>query len=266
MKWTLNTYQVAQEWSLDHLIDMCQKTGYPYIEFLMDFGQPHGLEWDAPEPRFEEVKQKLDAAGLKFSSFTSCQTFHSPDAGERAESVRRVKRVIDMARKFGCDHVRVLGDRLPEEEAARSAVVANVAESIRELGEYAGEGTAVSMEMHNSFTDPHYSMAVVKKVNLPNIGLVFNGQWPVGRDWKYSLPAGAGSIESFYDMVRPHLTSIHIHHMERPEELPYWQEWFRLLKEDGYDGYVANEAAYDGPDPEKVLRLYTALFEALTSS
>jgi hypothetical protein len=29
---------------------------------------------------------------------------------------------------------------------------------------------------------------------------------------------------------------------------------------------VANEAAYDGPDPEKVLRLYTALFEALTSS
>ena len=98
MKWTLNTYEVAQKWELEHLISMCQQTGYPYIEFLMDFDQPHGLEWDTPAERFQEVKQKLDAAGLKYGSLTSCQTFHSPDAAERAESVKRVKCVIDRAR------------------------------------------------------------------------------------------------------------------------------------------------------------------------
>ncbi len=87
MKWTLNTYQVGQNWELDQLIEMCLKTGYPYIEFLMDFDQPHGLEWDAPEARFAEVKEKIEAAGLKFGSFTSCQRFDSPDAEERAESV-----------------------------------------------------------------------------------------------------------------------------------------------------------------------------------
>jgi sugar phosphate isomerase/epimerase len=263
MKWTLNTYEVAQKWELDHLIEMCQKTGYPYIEFLMDFQQPHGLEWDTPKERFAEVKAKLDAAGLKFGSLTSCQTFHSADAGERAESVKHVKRVIDMAREFGCDHVRVLGDRLPEAESERPAVVKNVAACLRQLGEYAGKGIALSIEMHGSFTDPHYSMDVIKQANLPNVGLVFNGVWPVGRDWKYSLPKGVASIKPFYDMVRPHLTSIHHHSMERPEDLGYWQEWFRLLKQDGYQGYVANEAAYTGPDPEKVLRLYTALFQTL---
>jgi sugar phosphate isomerase/epimerase len=177
--------------------------------------------------------------------------------------VKRVKRVIDMAREFGCDHVRVLGDRLPDDESERPAVVENVATCIRELGEYAGEGIAVSIEMHNSFTDPHYSMAVVQKVDLANVGLVFNGQWPVGKEWKWTLPAGAESIRPFYDLVRPHLTSIHIHEMERPTELGYWQEWFKLLKADGYDAYVANESSYSGPDPEKVLRLYTALFETL---
>ena len=265
MKWTLNTYEVGQEWDLDHLIEMCAKTGYPYIEFLMDFKQPHGLEWDTPRERYAEVKGKLEAAGLKFGSFTSCQTFHAPDASERAESVTRVKRVIDMAREFGCDHVRVLGDQLPEDESARSAVVANAATCIRQLGEHAGDGIAVSMEMHGSFTDPHYSMEMVRQVDLPNVGLVFNGVWPVGREWKYTLPAGAPSIEPFYKMVRPHLTSIHVHSMERPTELGYWQEWFGLLKRDGYDGYVANESAYTGPDPEKVLRLYTALFETLIS-
>jgi sugar phosphate isomerase/epimerase len=263
MKWTLNTYEVGQKWSLEHLIEMCQKTGYPYIEFLMDFQQPHGLEWDTPRERFAETKSKLDAAGLKFGSFTSCQTFHSPEANERAESVKRVKRVIDMAREFGCDHVRVLGDQLPKEESARPPVVKQVADCIRQLGEYAGKGISVSIEMHGSFTDPHYSMEIVRQVNLPNVGLVFNGQFPVGRDWEYTLPAGAASIKPFYDMIRPHLTSIHHHSMERPTELGYWQEFFRLAKQDGYAGYVANEAAYTGPDPEKVLRLYTALFQTL---
>ncbi len=66
-------------------------------------------------------------------------------------------------------------------------------------------------------------------------------------------------------MIRPHLTSIHHHEMELPSELPYWQEFFKLLKADGYDGYVANECSYSGPDPEKVLRLYTALFRTLTA-
>jgi hypothetical protein len=265
MKWTLNTYQVGQNWKLDELIEMCLKTGYPYIEFLMDFQQPHGLEWDAPAERFAETKRKLDAAGLKFGSFTSCQRFDSLEESERAESVRRVKRVIDMAREFGCDHVRVLGDRLPKEEEGRSVIVENVAGCIRELGEYASEAIAVSIEMHSSFTDPHYSMQVVEKADLPNVGLVFNGQWPVGKDWKYTLPAGAESIKPFYDMVRPHLTSIHIHEMELPSELSYWQECFRLLKQDGYDRYVANESSYSGPDPEKVLRLYTGLFQVLTA-
>jgi len=265
MKWTLNTYEVGQHWELDHLIEMCVKTGYPYIEFLMDFQQPHGLEWDTPEERFAEVRGKLHQAGLKFGSFTSCQTFHSADAGERAESVKRVKRVIDMARKYGCDHVRVLGDQLPKEEAGRPAVVKNVAACLRELGEYAGKGTWVSIEMHGSFTDPHYSMEVIRQANLPNVGLVFNGQFPVGKDWKYTLPAGAASIKPFYDMIRPHLSSIHHHSMERPTELTYWQEFFALAKADGYSGYVANESAYTGPDPEKVLRMYTALFETLVA-
>jgi len=34
-------------------------------------------------------------------------------------------------------------------------------------------------------------------------------------------------------------------------------------QQDGYDRYVANESAYNGPDPEKVLSLYTALFHTL---
>jgi sugar phosphate isomerase/epimerase len=46
MKWSLNTYQIGQDWELDYLIDIVKKTGYHGIEFLMDFNQKHGLEWN----------------------------------------------------------------------------------------------------------------------------------------------------------------------------------------------------------------------------
>ena len=267
MKWTLNTYEVGQKWRLDTLIEMCVKTGYPFIEFLMDFKQPHGLEWDTPKRKFLDTKKKLDAAGLHFGSLTSCQTFHDPDESVRATSVKRVKRVIDMAQEVGCDHVRVLGDRLPKEEAERPAVVDNIAVCLEELGEYAAPDLAVSIEMHGSFADPYYSMQIMNKVDLSNVGLVFNGQWPVGRgDWKYNLPAGTPSIRPFFEMIRPYLTSVHLHAMERPEVLGYYQEFFGLLADSGYEGYVANESAYSGPDPEKVLRMYTALFQSMISA
>jgi sugar phosphate isomerase/epimerase len=267
MKWTLNTYQVGQKWSTNTLIEMCVKTGYPFIEFLMDFKQPHGLEWDTPKSRFAATKKKLDAAGLQFGSFTSCQTFHAPEESERAVAVKRVKRVIDMAKEFGCDHVRVLGDRLPKEEPARPEVVDNIAACLEELGDYAYPDIAVSIEMHGSFTDPYYSMQIMNKVDLPNVGLVFNGIWPVGRgEWKYNLPAGIPSIRPFFEMIRPYLTSVHLHEMEKPEVLRYYQEFFALLAESGYEGYVANECAYAGPDPEKVLRMYTALFQVMISA
>ena len=66
------------------------------------------------------------------SSLTSCQNFHSPDADDRAESVRRVKRVIDMTDFMGCDHVRVLGDRF--DDNTRDAVVGYVTDALKELG------------------------------------------------------------------------------------------------------------------------------------
>jgi sugar phosphate isomerase/epimerase len=177
-----------------------------------------------------------------------------------------VKRVIDQAAMLGCDHVRVLGDRLPEDENARAAVLANVAAALRELGDYARpHGITVSIEAHGSFTDPTYAVHVVRGADRPNVGIVFNSQWRVGAEQGWALPADAPSIAPLYDLLAPHITSVHTHQMEQPGLWRYYQEFFRLLARDGYQGYVSNECAYTGPDPEKVLRLYTTLFRAFVS-
>lgn len=266
MKWVLNTYQTAQNWELDRIIAICQTTGYAGVEFLQDFQQRHGLEADAPEEPVLAIRAKMEQAGLIISSLTSCCHFHDAEEASRRHNVNQVRRVIDQADAIGCDHVRVLGDRLPEDEAGREAVLNWVAIALHELGSYAApKGITVSIEAHGSFTDPIYAARVVKEADLPNVGIVFNSQWRVGAQSGWRLPADAPSIAPLYDLLAPYLTSVHTHAMEQPQVWHYYQEFFRLLVRDGYKGYVSNECAYEGPDPEKVLRLYTTLFHAFTS-
>jgi hypothetical protein len=264
MRWVMNTYQVAQEWTLDEMLDMAKKTGFDGMEFLMDFEQKHGFEWDTPEEQWEPLKQRVNASGLEISSLTSCQNFHSLDNAERGESVSRVKRVIDMARSMDCRQVRVLGDRVPGDENA-DTVVGNVAACLGELGRYAApDGIQVSMEMHGSFADPALARRAVEGAGEPNVGLVFNCQWRA-RDGSWGLPEGAPSIAPIYDATARYYTSVHMHRMEDPEQLAHYQELCANLVRDDFQGFVAYEGAYTGPDPEQVLRLYTALFRTMAS-
>ena len=176
MRWSLNTYQTGQDWELDYLIKTSAEAGYHGIEFLMDFDQKHGLEWDTPEARFDEVKARMGDAGLETASLTSCKTFDSAEAAERSTSVDRVKRVIDMAARMGCSHVRVLGDRFTDE--TRDAVIQQVGESLAALGEYAQPaGVTVSIEMHSDFTDLEPALKAMAVASQPNVGLVFNSVW-----------------------------------------------------------------------------------------
>ena len=101
MKWSLNTYQTGQEWDLDFMIDIVKKTGYQGIEFLQDFDQKHGLEWDTDPSAYAAADKKMKAADLEWASITSCQNFHSEERAEVGESVKKVKRVIDMAESVG---------------------------------------------------------------------------------------------------------------------------------------------------------------------
>lgn len=264
MRWVLNTYQTAQDWDVETLCRNARETGHEGIEFLQDFGQAHGLEAEAAPEHRRRVRQALAAHGLLCASLTSCMRFDMAEAEERQRSVQQVRRVIDYAPEMDCRHVRVLGDRVPSDPAERAAVVGRVAESLRDLGEYAAKGgITVSMEVHGGFTDPEPAREVMAAVGLPNVGLVFNCQWREGAEHGWSLPVGAPSIRPLYDLIGGHFTAVHTHGMERPQELAHYRELFALLRADGFSGFISNECAYRGPDPAQVLRMYTALFQAL---
>ena len=255
MKWALNTYRTCQDWELGRILEVAESTGYAGVELLMDFEQKHGFEWNTPEEQWQGLKDQVDASSIVISSLTSCQNFHNADLDARSESVRRVKRVIDMTAFMGCDHVRVLGDRFDDE--TREAVTGYVVEALKELGDYAGlKGITVSIEMHGSFTDPDPAMAVIEGVCKSNVGFVFNSQF---RDCE------GGSIDPLFSRIGPHLTAVHTHQAENPETFDLYRQMFQWLKANNFTGYVSNECAYTGSDPEKILALYIALFKAFSA-
>lgn len=252
MKWALNTYQTCQDWKLGQILETAEATGYHGVELLMDYKQQHGFEWDTPRSVWDGLKAQVDASGVVISSLTSCQNFHSEDTDARAETVRRVKRVIDMAEFMICDHVRILGDRYTA--ANRTAVIGYVIDGLKALGTYAAEkDITVSIEMHGSFTDPEPALQVIEGVNLPNVGFVFNSQF-VGCE--------AGTIEPLFSRIAPHITAVHTHRVEEPQTFELYRQMFKWLDNIGFSGYISNECAYTGPDPEKVIALYVALFKA----
>ena len=253
MKWSLNTYQTCQDWEFGRILEVAENAGYHGVELLMDYQQKHGFEWDTPEEQWPGLKDKVDASGLVISSLTSCQKFQSLQAEDRGESVRRVKRVIDMADFMDCDHVRVLGDRF--DDNTRDAVVGYVTNALKKLGQYAQpKGITVSIEMHGSFTHLDPAMAVIGGVNLPNVGFVFNSQF-VGCE--------NGRIDALFSRIAAHITAVHTHATEVPETFELYRQMFQWLKRIGFEGYISNECAYRGSDPEKVIALYVALFKAL---
>jgi protein FrlC len=255
MKWALNTYQTAQDWTLDDTLRIAAGAGYHGVEFLMDFRQRHGFEWDTPRENWKPLRDGVARGGLAVASLTSCQVFHSPNSEERAASVQRVRRVIEMAAYMACPYVRVLGDRF--DATNRDNVVGWVADALRDLGEFAAPmGISVNIEMHGSFTDPDAAMSVIERVDMPNVGFVFNSQF-VGCD--------DGSIEPLFARIAPHIASVHTHQVERPDTFDLYRQMFAWLKRTGFEGYISNECAYRGGDPEKVLALYVALFKALAA-
>ncbi len=264
MQWCLNTYGTGQDLALGRLIELARQTGYEGIEYLMDFQQPHGVEADAAPDHLLAVKAAMDAAGLEIACVTSCAHFHDLDGEKLAENRRRAERTIAIAHGWGCPLVRVLGDRVPEDEH-KAAVLAQVTGCLQDLADAARPlGVRVLLEMHSSFADPDYSIPLAERVARSNFGLIFNGQFRGGRapNPPWGVQSGE-SIRGLYDRFRPHLVSMHVHAMEPPDQWPHYQELFRLLRADGWDGWVSQESAYRGPDPEKVLQLYTALFHAL---
>lgn len=259
MKLCLLTFNNGTEWTVDELIEVANKWGYAGFEFRIDRDHKHGIELDTGKAFRKEAKEKIQAAYLGVAGISTSCRFESQDKKIRKENIETAKRAVELTSDLEGQHVRVFGNAF-EEGADREETMKWVGEALNELIEFSRPyNVNVLLEMHGDFNNWNYALKAVKYSQMPDAGLIYN----------CSIRDMVGStIKPTYDRVKHLIKHVHMHSFikrRNNKQYPY-KELLRLLKNDGYDGYLSSEIDERSSDPETVLAYFSALYYEMIST
>lgn len=216
-----------------------------------------------------ELKAEADKYGLPISSLAAgADLLNGIDgSGDRKAEIERVKRMVDIAEILGAPRMRhdiTMG--LKGASKSYAALVPELAESVREIADYAAsKGIATMTENHGFFSqDSERVELLYNTVNHPNFGLLCdignfvcadeNPATAVARVAPYTRYVHAKDfiIKSYYDddpgegsfqsRAGNYLRGTIIGHGNVPVK-----QCLHILKAAGYDGTIAIE--FEGMEP-----------------
>lgn len=246
------TYNLARDWSLDELIEMCERTGFDGVELRST--HRHGVEPDISDQKRAEVRQRFAATEVKLVCLGSACEFHSDDPSEVRENIELAKRFVDLAADVGAPGVKVRPNGIPETMTV-DETLEQIAESLSEVGEHARtSGVGIWVEVHGRRTShPPYIHRIMELCNDPLVGVTWNCN---------SADLQDGRVEPYFNLLQPYIRNVHIHDLY--EEYPY-ATVFRLLQETGYEGYTLAEIPEVEGNAERFMHYYRMAWEYLSS-
>lgn len=255
----LVTYNLARDWDLPTLLQVCQRVGLSAVELRTT--HRHGVEPNlSPEAR-REVRQRFADSGVVFWGCGSVCEFHSPDPAKVKENIEACRRFAQLVADLGGRGVKVRPNDLPA-NVPTERTLEQIAQALRECGRLAADlGVEIWVEVHGRGTAlPHNMKAILDQCQHPNVGITWNSN---------STDIINGSITESFAMLRPWLRSVHINDLwnEHKGAYPY-RELFRLLREADYDRFTLIEvgkSSKDVPLTEELLRYYRALWLELAN-
>ena len=162
-------------WTWPQILDFAAEHQFASIELRgiltnMDLTKVPEL---APE-RLAEATRQLAAHGLFVSDLGASAQMHDMDPMKHAAQLDEARRFIDLAQALGAPYVRVFGNEYVK-DAPRDAMLAHIAGSLHELGDYAkGRGVTVIIESHGDFTESPALLEILTKADSPNVALLWD--------------------------------------------------------------------------------------------
>ena len=254
MKLGIVTYQIAKDWDVPTLIDMCHITGIQGVELRTTHA--HGVEIALSAAERSAVRRRFEDAEVDIVGLGSVYEYHDADP----ETVRRnIDGTVEYARlaaDLGCSGVKVRPNALqtdkgiPEEETLEQ-----IGRALGECGEATVDlGVQIRVEVHGRDTcEPRRMRTIIDHAGHDNVYICWNCN---------PQDVANGSVKTGFDLLKHRLGLVHINELHNAE-YP-WRELFGLLKAEGYDGYTLAEIP-DSPEPERLLRYYKALWQALVA-
>ncbi|GBF77307.1 hypothetical protein PA598K_05850 [Paenibacillus sp. 598K] len=245
MRLAINTLSLDR-WTVDELIVIALRYGMEGVELRVDSIEGSRLE-DPPRQR-ETVYEKLKAAGLTVVNIgSSICLLGKPDERRRLEE--ELEACIRMARDYSAQAIRVflgnMSDHLEQPaEAIREEALVQTLDWMCERA--ARAGLDIWLEMHSEFSTGKMMRWIVDRLGHTNCKVIW--------DVLHSLEHREGLAETL-GYLGP--LCVHVHLKDGvPFDDPFYKRWrytrigegsvsfqevLRLLRDQGYDGFLSLE-------------------------
>ncbi len=249
MKLGLVTYNMAKDWDVGTIIEMCEKTGFEGVELRTTHA--HKVEVDLSADERKVVKQKFADSKVTLVGLGSAFEYHSPDQAVVKEHIEGTKEYIKLAKDVGASGVKVRPNGLPKEVPVEKTLE-QIGLSLKEIGKFAKDyDIEIRLEVHGGGTSHvPYIRQILDVADCDNVVACWNSNGGEVED---------GSIKNNFSYLTGRIGLLHIN--ELWNSYP-WAELFKLLNDSGYKGFYLAEIA-GSSDPERVMRYYKALWDCL---
>ena len=251
MRLGIVTYNLAKDWDIERIISTLEPLGYAAVELRSTHA--HGVEPGISKDQVEKVRERFARSSVRLVSLGSACEFQSPDAAVRRRNIEQTRGFVELAHDLGCLGVKVRPNGLPE-DAPEDVTIRRIGEALEECGEIGqGFGVEIWVEVHGRGTqEPRRMRAIMDACGHPNVGVCWNCNPPDIKD---------GSVGESFALLKDFIMNVHMH------ELPDYPtaELLGLLHKSGYDRYLLAEVQ-ESKEPERYMKYYRALFEALLPS
>lgn len=158
-------------------IELFADLGLDGIEIICAADYGCGVDLSTAGADLRGIRQRASDSGLIIAGLVPyTKDMNHPDAAARAKAVADLKAAVDVAVALDCPALRVFGGHeVPP--AAQGTALGWLGESLREAGEYAGAGGVqlnVENHMDTMATSAEMTMAIVRAVDLPNVGVLYD--------------------------------------------------------------------------------------------
>ncbi|MEM2594307.1 MAG: sugar phosphate isomerase/epimerase family protein [Candidatus Bathyarchaeia archaeon] len=252
LKLGLVTYNLAKDWSLEKIIDLCSRAGFEAVELRTTHA--HGVEPTISADERRRVRELFESSPVKLLSFGTVCEYHSPERSEVERNIELTKAFVKLAYDTGAIGVKVRPNRLMEDYGIpREKTIRQIGKALKVCGDYGKEyGVEIWLEVHGYGTsDPKCIGDIMEIADHPYVGVCWNSNYTDIVD---------GSISYGFNLLRKWIKSVHIHELY-DEKYPY-KELFTLLKGAGYQRYCLAEIP-ESPEPERIMRYYKALWSEM---
>lgn len=253
MKLGLVTYNLAREWSVEKIIELCSRTGFKAVELRTTHA--HGVEPSIGAEERRRVRELFESSPVRLLSLGTVCEYHSLDRAEVERNIRVTMDFVRLARDVGALGVKVRPNRLMEDVGIpKEKTLRQIGEALRVCGGYAEDhGVEIWLEVHGYGTSrPACIRTIMEITDHPSVGVCWNSN---------PTDVQEGSVRRSFNMLKDWIKSVHIRELY-DRSYPY-RELFHLLKATGYDRYCLAEIA-ESPEPERLMNYYRALWSELT--